>query len=83
LAEQVLQKMKEKKEIEERNRPHYEVMKLEAIFAHEFQKYLKDEISILCQQVKKEEETLQMLEDHAQVNLALERNSIVQEKKIF
>lgn len=45
LAEMVLQKMKQKKEQEERNRPHFEVLRLEATFSRELNVHLKDSIS--------------------------------------
>ena len=41
LAELVMQKMKEKKEQEERNRPHFEVLRLQATFAAENNAELK------------------------------------------
>jgi hypothetical protein len=47
LAELVMQKMKEKKEQEERNRPHFEVLRLEATFEKEIHDDLKTEISEL------------------------------------
>jgi hypothetical protein len=47
LAEMVMQKMKQKKELEERNRPHYEVLRLEATFAQELNADLKDSIAHL------------------------------------
>lgn len=41
LANLVMQKMKEKKEQEKRNRPHYEVLRLEATFQKEIHDQLK------------------------------------------
>jgi hypothetical protein len=41
LADLVLQKMKQKKEQENRNRPHYEVLRLEATFQKEIHDHLK------------------------------------------
>lgn len=42
LSELVLAKIKEKRDEEERNRPHYEVLRLEAVMAREKNKALKD-----------------------------------------
>ena len=42
LSELVLAKIKEKRDEEERNRPHYEVLRLEAVMAREKNKALKE-----------------------------------------
>jgi hypothetical protein len=42
LAEMVMQKMKQKRDLEQKNRPHCEVLRLEATFAHELNNDLKD-----------------------------------------
>lgn len=44
LAEMVMLKMKQKKEQEEKNRPHYEVLRLEAVFSKELHYELKESI---------------------------------------
>lgn len=74
LAELVMQKMKEKKELEERNRPHYEVLRLEATFAKELNDCLKLEISALEAQLGSEESRLLELQNHLQVSAAPLRN---------
>jgi hypothetical protein len=47
LAEQVLQKMKEKRELEEKNRPPCEVLRMEVVFAKETNSTLRDDIAVL------------------------------------
>mgnify|MGYP000117888490 CR=1 FL=1 len=42
LAEMVMEKMRKKKEEEERNRPHFEVLRLEATFEKEINDELKE-----------------------------------------
>lgn len=42
LSELVLARIKEKRDEEERNRPHYEVLRLEAVMAREKNKALKE-----------------------------------------
>lgn len=81
LAEMVMQKMKQKKEQEERNRPHYEVLRLEATFAKEFHEELKDSIAELEKIVSKERKTLEEHQNHLNVRHALSRKSIILERR--
>lgn len=41
LADLVMQKMREKKEKEDKNRPHFEVLRLEVVFQQEIHDCLK------------------------------------------
>ena len=43
----VMEKMRQKKEQEERNRPHFEVLRLEALFSKELNTELKSSIAQL------------------------------------
>lgn len=58
LAQLVMQKMQERKEQEDRNRPHYEVLRLEATFEKEIHDGLQKEISVLEALLKTEKHTL-------------------------
>ena len=47
LAELVMEKMRKKKEEEKKNRPHYEVLRLQVDFQKEINDDLKDEVTML------------------------------------
>lgn len=81
LAEMVMQKMKQKKELEERNRPHYEVLRLEATFAHELNSELKDSIAHLEGLLAQERKRLEELQSHLNVRLLIRRRSTTPARK--
>jgi hypothetical protein len=74
LAELVMEKMRRKKEEEERSRPHYEMLRLEVVFEKEIQDMLKLEVAGLEQLLAGEKKTLVELEAHLQVVWLLDRN---------
>lgn len=68
LYEKVLNKMKQKKLLEERNRPHYEVFRLEAEIAYEGGQTLKLGIKELESNLAKENERLKRLKHSLRVD---------------
>ncbi len=83
LAELVLQRMREKKEIEDRNRPHYQVLQMEAAFSYELNGILKTEISTLQHLLIEHNQTLDLLQLHAEVPDKLNRNSTSPANDLF
>ena len=67
LAEMVMQKMKAKQEEEERKRPHYEVLRLQATFAKELNDEAKQEVAMLEELLAHSKSTLTTMQDHMNV----------------
>ena len=62
LAELVMEKMRKKKEEEKKNRPHYEVLRLQVDFQKEINDDLKDEVTMLQYLVGNEKKTLKEMQ---------------------
>jgi ABC-type phosphate transport system auxiliary subunit len=69
LAEMVMEKMRLKREQEERNRPHYEVLRLEGSFGAELNAFLKQSTGELEALLAHTRTTLASLQAHLNVSL--------------